>query len=350
MPDWIAQHEPAGDREAQEVGSGHKANLSPVESCETSSLLISSLHLALFSGCSAHGSGQISLERRTPQRKTSLSPEGRIHAQMAESQLSQSTDTPTPLRATVRSRSRATSSSSIRTALSIHSSPLKVAAISSTSQPELSQDYASAQIKHMIGEAVPELQKTLSDLDLHAQENGRSSSNSSRERTPRPDRRENGHGRPRTPDAVLRPEVAATPKRNPLGSRRSTISASATTTSLNLDTADPVTVSSSTEGASGMLTKSAGSRGSESAARSRKSNVDSSSTENGRSDSAGSPERETERSLQPAQTTRNGSRTTGQGAVEQAQHHEPCSPVEKHCKSFLQKMSSGTLTRKHDSG
>jgi hypothetical protein len=311
-------------------------------------LLISSLLSGVILGLFSPLQSTYIPRRRTLQRKTSLSYEGRIYAQMAESQLSQSTDTPTPLRATAHSRSRATSSSSIRTALSIHSSPLKVAAISSTSQPELSQDYASAQIKHTSGEAVPELQKTLSDLDLHTQENGRSSSNSSRERTPRPDPRENGHAR--TPDAVFRPEVAATPKRNPLGSRRSTISASATTTSLNLDTADPVTASSSTEGASGMLSKSAGSRGSESAARSRRRNVGSSSAENGRGDSAGSPERENERSLQSAQTTRNGSRTTGQGAVEQAQHHEPCSPVEKHCKSFLQKMSSGTLTRKRDSG
>jgi hypothetical protein len=251
---------------------------------------------------------------------------------MADSQFFKSTSQSTPLRTTAHSRSRATSSSSIRTATSMHSSPLKVAPVSATSQPELSQDYASARLQKTVGEAVPELQRTLSDLDLHSPENGQSSSSSSRERTPRQDHHTHTFNRTRTPDGSRLPEVAATPRRNPLGSRRSTISASATTTSLNLETADSITVSSSVQGAAGVLSKSAGARVPEHARRSRKRCSDAGTGENGRRESSGSLEKESDGSLSSAQNVRNGDTVSTAGSTEQAHHGESCPQAEKGCK------------------
>ncbi|KAJ9091294.1 hypothetical protein QFC20_007671 [Naganishia adeliensis] len=209
------------------------------------------------------------------------------------------------------------------------SSPLKVAAVSATSQPELSQVFASAHINHTVGEAVPELQRTLSDLDLHSPENGRSSSSSSCERTPRPDYHTNGLVRPRTRDGLRLPELTATPKRNPLGSRRSTISASATTTSLNLEPADSISVSSSVEGASGILSKSAGSRAPEHASRSRKRYIDVSTGENGRGESSRSLEKENRRSVLSTQELRNGNTVSKQGSIEPGHHSESFPQGEK---------------------
>lgn len=254
---------------------------------------------------------------------------------MADSQLYKSTSQSTPLRSTAHSRSRATSYSSIRTATSMLSSPLKVAAVSATSQPELSQDFASAHINHTVGEAVPELQRTLSDLDLHSPENGRSSSSSSCERTPRPDYHTNGLDRPRTRDGLRLPELTATPKRNPLGSRRSTISASATTTSLNLEPADSISVSSSVEGASGILSKSAGSRAPEHATRGRKRYIDVSTGENGRGESSRSLEKENRRSVLSTQELRNGNTVSKQGSIEPGHHSESFPQGEKGCKLSL---------------
>lgn len=265
---------------------------------------------------------------------------GRVTKQMADNEPAKSTDTPTRLRTSAHSRSRATSSSSVRTALSIHASPLKVSTIPSTSQPELSQDYASAQMKNSRGEAIPELKKTLSDLDLRSREDERSSSSSSRERTPRPDRHENGSGTPNKLEPPFRPEVAATLTRNPLGSRRSTISASATTTSLNLNAADSITVSSSAEGASGLLSKSAGSRVLESATRSRKRDK---GVINAESACGSAVEGEDQATLHNKQQVPNGNAVNAQGKIVQAQHQEPGLTKEKQCESFSRKMSRNTL-------
>lgn len=166
----------------------------------------------------------------------------------------------TPVRPTAVSRSRATSSSSVLTSASTHASPIRVAAVSSTSQPQLSQDYARANLNLHAGEAIPELQRTLSDLDIESRESADSLSESSRERTPRPRQAEDETHR--TPlDIVGQVHLASPAKRNPVGSRRSTISASAATTSVNLDTADSITVTPTMDAISGLLSKSAASRG-----------------------------------------------------------------------------------------
>jgi hypothetical protein len=178
---------------------------------------------------------------------------------MDDSQVVGTAGYPTPGRPTAVSRSRATSSSSVLTSASVNASPIRVAVVSSTSQPQLSQDYARANIKFHTGEAIPELQRTLSDLDIESRESADSRSESSRERTPRPRQAEEEmHGRPL--DIIGQYQLASPSKRNPLGSRRSTISASAATTSVNLETADSITVTPTMDAISGLLSKSAASR------------------------------------------------------------------------------------------
>lgn len=153
-------------------------------------------------------------------------------------------------------RSRATSSSSVLTSASTNASPIKVAVASSSSQPQVSQDHASAYIKRDIGEAIPELQRTLSDLDIESRESTGSVSDSSRERTPRSRHTEaEDHALPA--GGADHSRLASPTRRKPLGSRRSTISASTATISVNLDTADFITVTPTKDAVSGLLSKSA---------------------------------------------------------------------------------------------
>lgn len=153
------------------------------------------------------------------------------------------------------SRSRATSSSSVLTSASMNASPIKVAIASSSSQPQVSQDHASAYIKRNIGEAIPELQRTLPDLDIGSGESTGSLSSSSRERTPRPHHMEaEDHMLPEGGANYNR--LASPSRRRSPGSRRSTISASTATTSVNLDTADFITVTPTMDAVSGLLSKS----------------------------------------------------------------------------------------------
>lgn len=256
---------------------------------------------------------------------------------MADLQLSESINQSTPLRATAHSRSRATSSSSVQTSSSLHPSPLKVAIVSTTSQPELSQDYASALIKHTVGEAIPELQRTLSDLDIESKEDDSSRSSSFCERTPRPDQYKNGLDRPSMPDGFHPPSLAGTPGRNPIGSRRSTISASATTTSLNLESADSVTVSSSAEAASGVLSRSAGSRNPELVNRSRKRYIDVAAELDGSQESLRRPEKGGKAAAASEQTLGDWSPDSHQRTMEHELHGEPV-PQSEECKlSFVRR-------------
>ncbi|KAJ9125542.1 hypothetical protein QFC22_000504 [Naganishia vaughanmartiniae] len=164
----------------------------------------------------------------------------------------------TPRKGAVRARSRATSSSSIITSAtsSLYSTPIKVPVVSSTSQPEISDDYANANLYSGDGEAVPQLQRTVSDLALACDTSPVTSSTSSPPREPF-----HRHHTYYTdaeisfPDLTRQSLLGSIPQRKPLGSRRSTISASATTTSLNLEIADSVTVCSIRKGAADLLSQ-----------------------------------------------------------------------------------------------
>lgn len=162
----------------------------------------------------------------------------------------------TPRKATSRARSRATSSSSIITtaASSLHSTPIKVPVTSSTSKPQISDDYANANLCSGDEEAVPQLQRAMSDLSLASDTSPVASSPRS---SPRERIVQNHTDDPDAPlsfpDLTRQSLFGSITQRRPLGSRRSTISASATTTSLNLEIADPVTVCSARKGAADLL-------------------------------------------------------------------------------------------------
>ncbi|GHJ85369.1 hypothetical protein NliqN6_1771 [Naganishia liquefaciens] len=138
-------------------------------------------------------------------------------------------------------------------------SPIKVAIASLSSQPQVSQDHASAEIKHNTGEAIPELQRTLSDLDIESRESSGFVSDSSREGTPR-SRKTGTEDHTLIKGNAAQIRLASPSRRRPLGSRRSTISASAATTSVNLDTADSITVIPTMDALSDLLSKSEESR------------------------------------------------------------------------------------------
>ncbi|KAJ9109166.1 hypothetical protein QFC21_000495 [Naganishia friedmannii] len=164
----------------------------------------------------------------------------------------------TPRKATSRARSRATSSSSVVTSAttSLHSTPIKVPVISSASKPQISDDYANANLYSGDGEAVPQLQRTVSDLALAADASPVTSSSSS----PPTESFHRYHTEDTEadfsfPDLEKQSLLGSIPQRKPLGSRRSTISASAATTSLNLEIADPVTVCSVRKGAADLLSQ-----------------------------------------------------------------------------------------------
>ncbi|KAJ9107806.1 hypothetical protein QFC19_002711 [Naganishia cerealis] len=166
---------------------------------------------------------------------------------MSSSHEAKLTPQPTPCKATPRARSRTPSTSSVLTSASLHSTPIKVPVVSSTSQPTVSQDYANADLEPSVGKAIPELRRTVSDLSLNSDASSISFSRSSLQQH----RSANLDGESPVTD-FLRRNI---PQREPLGSRRSTISASATTTSLNFETADPVTACSARTGAANLLSQ-----------------------------------------------------------------------------------------------
>lgn len=238
---------------------------------------------------------------------------------------------PPRVRPTAVSRSRSTSSSSVLTSASMNASPIKVAVVSSTSQPQVSQDYASAHIKHNVGEAIPELQRTLSDLDIESRESAESLSDSSRERTPRPRHTEEvNHSKPL--HDVDQARLASPSKRRPLGSRRSTISASAATTSVNLETADSITATATMDAISGLLSKSINNRALPCTERTGKEL-------NGREDTASnSDETRGSKKKRDKGNKVETNRTRSEAALDErngkAQKEEPCLQPEKNCMSL----------------